>query len=326
MLGAALIDDCLQYGTNVFAVVRPNSKNISRLPKSELLHVIECELSGLKGLKFYGLPEEIDAFYHFGWEATTKSGRNSPSQQSENISSSLEAVRLAHSLGCRKFIGAGSQAEYGIHTNPVTSPNTHAEPVTAYGISKLAAGRLCALEAEKLRTNFVWVRIFSVYGDNDGAETMITAILRKLMKNEYCALTQGVQNWDYLYSSDAGRAFRLIGESDTGKSSLYCLGSGKARSIRSYVEDMKEAAESSSVLGFGDVPYTDGIPPSMCADISDLTRDTGFVPEVSFMEGIQKIINITYRGGGYEVRLLKVSTAFILSALPFEGEENKNAA
>ena len=89
---------------------------------------------------------------------------------------------------------------------------------------------------------------------------------------------------------------------------------------------MKEVTGSSSVLGFGDVPYTNGIPPSMCADISTLTRDTGFVPEVSFREGIQKIVNITYRGGGYKVALLKVSTVFIFSALPFGEDDNKNAA
>ena len=296
MLGTALINECLKYGVNIYALVRPSSSNISRLPKSELIHVIECDLQDMKGLKFYGIPEDIDALYHFGWEATNRTGRNSPFMQYQNVSYTLDALKLAHSLKCRKFIGAGSQAEYGIHTEAVTSPETHAEPITAYGISKLAAGRLCALEAQKLGISFAWVRIFSVYGENDGADTMISATLRKLMKNEYCALTQGVQNWDYLYSNDAGRAFYLLGNSQA--EGIYCLGSGHARSIRSYVEDMKEVIGSSSVLGFGDVPYN-GVPPSMCADISSLTRDTGFVPEVSFREGIDRIIRITYGGGGY---------------------------
>lgn len=298
MLGAALIDECIKHGTAVYALVRPDSKNLSRLPDSELISVIECGLSELSGLNCFGLPDEIDAFYHFGWEHTDKSGRNSPDMQAENIMYSIDAVKLAGKLKSRKFIGAGSQAEYGIHRESITTPSTYADPVTPYGISKLAAGRLCAREAEKLGLNFAWVRIFSIYGENDSRDAMITLMLRRMMNNEHCKLTQGLQNWDYLYSSDAGRAFYMLGDSNTLKSEVYCLGSGQARSIRSYIEDMKELTGSKSELGFGEIPYENGIPNGMCADITSLTQDTGFVPSVSFREGIKNIVNFTYRGGG----------------------------
>ena len=298
MLGSALIDECVKNGTTIYALIRPDSRNLSRLPDSELLNVIECELSELSGLNCFGLPDEIDAFYHFGWQHTDKSGRNSPTMQAENIMYSLEAVKLASKLKSRKFIGAGSQAEYGIHRNPVTTPSTYTEPITPYGISKLAAGRLCALEANQLGLNFAWVRIFSVYGENDSHEAMITSILRRMLNDEHCRLTQGLQNWDYLYSSDAGRAFYMLGDSNTGKSKVYCLGSGQARSIRSYIEEMKGLTGSKSELGFGEIPYDNDVPPGMCADITSLTQDTGFVPSVSFSEGIKNVLSIINVGGG----------------------------
>ena len=318
MLGVALIEECIRQNTHVYALIRPSSGNLRRLPDSDMLTVIECELSDLRGLTCFGLPAEIDAFYHFGWQHTTKAGRNSPGLQAENILYSLEAVRLAAKLGCRKFIGAGSQAEYGIHRTPATSPSTHPEPVTPYGISKLAAGRLCSHEAGKLGLSFAWVRIFSVYGENDSPESMISTILRSLMKNEHCALTQGIQNWDYLYSLDAGRAFYMLGANGSG---TYCLGSGQARSIRSYVEDMKAAAGSTSELGFGEIPYENGTPPGMCADISALTRDTGFKPSVSFKDGIANMI-ANRRGGGGQILRASVIALMLL----FRNEEEKNAA
>ena len=52
------------------------------------------------------------------------------------------------------------------------------------------------------------------------------------------------------------------------------------------------------LLGFGDVPYSNNQVMRLVADISKLTKDTGFVPKYSFKEGINKTaawIKATYR-------------------------------
>jgi nucleoside-diphosphate-sugar epimerase len=40
----------------------------------------------------------------------------------------------------------------------------------------------------------------------------------------------------------------------------------------------------------GALPYRDKQVMYLCADIEDFTKDTGFVPEVSFEEGIKKTV------------------------------------
>ena len=295
MLGIALINECIKHEVNIYALVRRQSSKINRIPESKFVNIIECNLSELENLS--GLPD-CEVFYHFGWEATNKTGRNDPESQAINIIHSIKAARLAKKFHCQKFIFAGSQAEYGIHTQEITTPETYTNPLTAYGISKLAAGKLCALECKKLALNFAHVRIFSTYGANDSPESMIITTLKKLMNNEHCALTQGVQKWDYLYCDDAARAFYLLGESDSYKSEIYCLGSGQSQTIKYFIQAMKEITGSKSELGFGEVPYINNIPPSMCADITKLTRDTGFKPSINFSDGINNIVKITYGGGG----------------------------
>ena len=53
---------------------------------------------------------------------------------------------------------------------------------------------------------------------------------------------------------------------------------------------MAEAAEV-PLSGVGDIPYKDGQPPrNLAADITSLTKDTGFVPKVSFREGIRRTV------------------------------------
>lgn len=51
--------------------------------------------------------------FHFGWMGTTGAARNDMDLQCRNIAYTIDAVRLAQRFGCKTFIGAGSQAEYG---------------------------------------------------------------------------------------------------------------------------------------------------------------------------------------------------------------------
>lgn len=71
---------------------------------------------------------------------------------------------------------------------------------------------------------------------------------------------------------------------------IYPIGSGNARPLREYIEIIRDEIDPNLPLGFGEVPYSDKQVMHLCADISDLQRDTGFEPEVGFREGIQNTI------------------------------------
>ena len=60
-----------------------------------------------------GLPVQADAFFHLAWAHTIGAGRNDMPAQIENIRYTIDAVRTAAAMGCRVFVGTGSQAEYG---------------------------------------------------------------------------------------------------------------------------------------------------------------------------------------------------------------------
>ena len=120
MIGAALTEACVSRGARVYAVVRQGSDRIGRLPKSPLVHVLECDLPSLHKL---GQVESADVFYHFAWAGTDRSLRDDPQTQQENIRYTLDAVNVAKRAGCRRFVFAGSQAEFGPHEG-VIGPDT----------------------------------------------------------------------------------------------------------------------------------------------------------------------------------------------------------
>ena len=285
MLGVTTIEECLRSGIEVVAVVHKNSKNFYRLPKSSALKIIEANLDELATYT----PDfnDADVFYHFAWAATTHEGRLNVDVQEMNIRYTLDTVRLAQRCGCRKFIFAGSQAEYGLSDKPLNR-NTPIKPFTAYGVSKFAAGKLAEMLCNSLGLTFVWTRILSVYGINDGTNTLISYVVDCYKKNLQPVLTGCEQIWDYLYADDAARAFRLLGQCSTG--GVYVVGSGVGLPLKYYLEKIYQLMKPNVPLVFGGKPYAKNQVMYLTADISDLKRDTDFEPQISFEEGISRII------------------------------------
>lgn len=287
MLGVALIKECIENDIEVLAVIRPNSSNKHRIPKSSLVEIIECGLEEIEKIKEY-TNKKYDTFYHFAWDATSKQNRGNVFLQDLNITYTLNAIKVAKKIGCEMFVGAGSQAEYG-RISHVISPDTVACPEIPYGIAKYAAGKLSATLCKELEMKFVWTRIFSVYGIYDNAQTMIMYCIDKLLKNEAPQLTKCEQKWDYLYCEDAARAFKLIGEKGRDQS-IYCIGSGQARPLHEYVGIINNAINKNLETRMGAIEYSANQVMHLCADITNLTEDTGFTPSISFEEGINKTI------------------------------------
>lgn len=286
MLGVALINECIQANISVIAFIRPNSSQINRIPKSNLITIIECNLDNLN---IFDVEEhKADVFYHIGWAFTDKINRNLNEKQIKNIQYTLDAVKLAKKLQCKRFVGTGSQAEFGIVSKKISS-KTPINPLTPYGIAKYAAGKISYIECKNNNIDHIWVRVFSVYGKNDNEGTLINTLISNCAANIPMKFTKCEQMWDYLFETDAGKALFAIGEKGISNKN-YCLGSGKGKKILSYINDVISIVNPNYIPLIGQVPYNPNQPMYLVADISELSQDTGWKPEVSFEEGIKKLL------------------------------------
>lgn len=294
-IGVALVECLAANGVEVVAVVRPGSKRSDRIKQTELVHKVECDLDNLSQLSEL-IPQGADVFYHFGWDGTFGNSRNNMHGQNMNVKYSLDAVEAADSLGCKVFIGAGSQAEYGRFEGKLNSA-VPTFPENGYGIAKLCAGQMTRILCEQKGISHIWTRILSIYGPFDGDNTMVMSTIYKLLAGESPACTKGEQMWDYLYSKDAANAMYLIGEKAMKYNNVknlhgktYCIGSGNVRPLKEYIETIKNTAAPDIEVGYGKVPYNDKQVMYLCADIDDLQKDTGFVPKYTFEQGIKETV------------------------------------
>ncbi len=286
MIASALIRLLVEQGDEVFALVRPETKKLDNIINSDSVHIVEADISEMLSAK-----EKIgcgcDVLFHFAWGGTSGATRNNAEVQQKNVKYTLDAVELAKSLGCKTFVGAGSQAEYG-RTEGKLSPDTACNPENEYGKAKLTAGKESRSLAEKYGIKHVWLRILSAYGIGDNEFTITVSSLKKLLNGEVAKFTPAEQMWDFIYCDDAARAFYLAAIKGRN-GAVYTLGSGEARPLREYIKIMCKCTNGKAEIGA--LPYNENQVMYLCADISALTADTGFVPEIGYEDGINRTIN-----------------------------------
>ncbi|MCI8299545.1 MAG: NAD(P)-dependent oxidoreductase [Lachnospiraceae bacterium] len=292
MIGTALINAALQDQDiqKIYAVVRPHTENVLRIPSDPRIEIIPCDVDNYDELPDL-IATSCDVFYHLAWPrtATYEEGYEDILLKCKNMQTIMKAVNAASVMECSKFVGAGSQSEYGLNDAAKLSPKTFCSPVRADGIIHLAAGQLAQILSSKLGMSCIWMRIFSIYGKYDRKNSLISSTITKLLNGEHCSFTPAWQLWDFLEARDAARAFYMAGEKVSGNH-IYCLGSGTARPLREYIEIIRDIVAPGMELGFGEIPYPPEPVMNLCADITNLQQDAGWFPTITFEQGIDALV------------------------------------
>ncbi len=281
-IGNELAKRAVELGWDVVLVVRKGrSMNISRCSRTVELPIEEYDHLGQ-------LTGPCDCFVHLAWNGTRGESRIDAARQRKNVEYSLRGVRSMLSSGCGRIISAGSQAEYGPHSEQI-SEESGCRPNTEYGKAKLSFYERLAALCTQNSIAYKEPRFFSLYGPGDFSGTMILSVLRDMLANRPCRLSECKQMWDYLFVDDAvDGLIRLC--KDPCPDGVYNFGSGDARPLREYVEDMARLTQTKSELLYGAIPYPPTGMVSIWPDVSKLKRELRWEPKVSFEEGIQSIL------------------------------------
>lgn len=251
-IGTALCEEMLKNGHEVTAVIRPGSEKRKKLCFSAALNthleVVEAALEDFKGLG--DQIGKADVFYHLAWNGTSGAAREDFDIQQANIGYMANAVRAAVKCGCRKFVGAGSQAEYGVVHGIAREAETVPHPFMMYGAAKLAAYQMGQVLAKQLGIQLVWPRIYSVYGVGENPGTLVNYVIDTLRKGEVPELSPCENMWNFMYVTDCARALRMLGEKEETEG-IYHVASEDTRLLKEFVEEIRDVVAPGKTLGFG---------------------------------------------------------------------------
>lgn len=288
MIGTALIRYFISRDIEILAITRRMTPELSEFEKTGKCKIAICNLDGILNFDKDKYESDYDAFIHLAWVGTFGNERADEELQTQNIKYTLNCVDLAHDLGCKTFLGVGSQAEYG-RVGGVIRHDTPTNPDTPYGIAKLAAGRMSRHYAQRLDMKHIWVRIFSVYGPHDNPNTMIMSSISNILKGKSMSYTEATQTWNYLYVNDAARGIALAcAKGRDGE--VYCIANKNNYTLKSYITYLRDEINPEVEVRFGEIPYSGGKPINLNVDITRERKELGFVPIYSFDRGIELTI------------------------------------
>ncbi|EEE7082230.1 CDP-paratose synthase [Salmonella enterica subsp. enterica serovar Pensacola] len=165
-------------------------------------------------------------------------------------------------------------------------PNT-----SLYAYTKQKANELAAAITDKVCGKYIELKLEHFYGAFDGDDKFTSMVIRRCLSNQPVKLTSGLQQRDFLYIKDLLTAFDCIINNVNNFPKFHSIevGSGKAISIREYVETVKNITKSNSIIEFGVVKERANELMYSCADIAELEK-IGWKREFSLVDALTEII------------------------------------
>ncbi len=287
-IGSHVVEFLVDRGVATVAVdevaVTMGSSRASR-PVSHTMDVASHEFTDLLGslkpdllLHFAGSgyvpPSVSDPVYDFrrNLEATLKV---------------LESVRQA-SPGTR-LIFASSAAVYGEPRESPVTEHCALDPISPYGVSKLAGERYVSVFARLYGIRAASMRMFSIFGPRQRKQVVYDLIERvHKQPTRLEVLGTGSEIRDFLFVTDVPRAAWIIANAGRLCGEAYNVASGTSVSIATLVRDILDITEFAPLVAFtGAVRLGD--PRDWTADIR-LVRSLGFEPSVDLREGVARTV------------------------------------
>lgn len=284
-VGSNVVKKLIENNIEVLAI--DLSFNPSRLEDNKLIEKLELSIDAISTLK-EKTSKQYDMFYHFAWVGSAGPLRMDEKVQVQNAMWTVDCLRVAQEIGCKKFICAGTIMEYEVHAAMYAQESKPGMPYI-YGVGKVLAHELCKPIANQLGIDLVWAYITNAYGVGEKSPRFINTTLRKIIHNEPLEFTSGTQNYDFVYIDDVANAFYLLGLH--GKANKgYMIGSGNARPLKEFIIEMCDANANDNKPIFGNVPFTGVNIGIDTFSIDEIRKDCGFEAKVSFAEGTKRTI------------------------------------
>lgn len=284
-VGTALCRELSTRGVAVTAVIRDETENTDNIRDLPGLSIVYGDLSRFHALHEIIKDRGFDALFHLAWVGSAGPLRGDAEVQLNNIRYACDTARVCKELGCRRMVFASSIMEYEIEA--VMAGDNTPGINTLYSSAKVAADYMARTIAGSLGIDYIRAVISNIYGPGEMSPRLVNTSLRKMLAGEHCAFSAGNQMYDFIYVTDAAKAFAAIGEKGIPNRTYY-IGSLQPRPLKEFLLAMRDCAAPGTEIGLGELPFHGVSLTYQEFDIRAVKKDTGFIPEVSFREGIEK--------------------------------------
>ena len=273
-IGSNLVRALLERGDNVRVLDNFSTGNRRNLEGLEV-DVIEGELRSYE--RVHNAVRGADVVYHLGALGSVPRSVLDPLTSSAvNVEGTLNVLLAARDEGVRRVVYSSSSSVYGTRRDLPVTEQTPPDPISPYGVAKLAAERFCVSFSRVYTLETVVLRFFNVFGPRQSPVSQYAAVVPLFVtaigRGEPVTIEgDGEQSRDFTYVANVVDASISAAEADGASGSIFNVSSGSPATVNQLADAIGR------IVG---KPVERQLAPPRTGDIRDSWADIGAAREV----------------------------------------------
>jgi UDP-glucose 4-epimerase len=291
-IGSNLVRALLERGDEVRVLDNFSTGNRANLEGLDV-EIVEGELRSYE--RVHNAVRGTEVVYHLGALGSVPRSVQDPLTSSAvNVEGTLNVLLAARDEGVRRVVFSSSASVYGSRAQLPAAEDAPPDPISPYGVAKLAAERYC-ISFSRVYESFesVVLRYFNVFGPRQspfsqyaaGVPLFITAIADGRPITVY---GDGEQSRDFTYVGNVVDATIRAGEAEGASGEIFNVAAGAPASVNTVADTIGSILGRPVEKRF--LPPRAGDIRNSWADLSKAERILGYRPQVDLGAGLARTI------------------------------------
>jgi UDP-glucose 4-epimerase len=291
-IGSNLARGLLERGDEVRVLDNFSTGNRANLEGVDV-DVVEGELRSYE--RVHNAVRGSEVVYHLGALGSVPRSVQDPLTSSAvNVEGTLNVLLAARDEGVRRVVFASSSSVYGVRRELPVTESMPVDPLSPYGVAKLAAERYC-VAFSRVYENFesVVLRYFNVFGPRQSPSSQYAAAVPLFISaiaegRPITVFGDGGQSRDFTYVANVVDATIAAGDADGASGRIFNVAASAPTSVNDLADEIGRIVGRPVEKTFA--PARAGDIRDSWADISAARDVLGWEPQVGLEEGLRRTV------------------------------------
>jgi nucleoside-diphosphate-sugar epimerase len=292
-IGSSLARALLERGDDVRILDNFSTGDRANLDGLDV-EIVEGELRSYE--RVHNAVRTTEVVYHLGALGSVPRSVQDPLTSSAvNVEGTLNVLLAARDEGVRRVVFSSSTSVYGSTRQLPTREDSPPDPISPYGVAKLAAERYC-ISFSRVYESFesVVLRYFNVFGPRQSPFSQYAAVVPRFVTAIDAGRPveihgDGEQSRDFTYVGNVVDATVRAGDAAGASGEIFNVAAGSPASVNLIADTIGE------ILGKPverrHLPSRAGDIRNSWADLTKAERVLGYVPRVELAEGLRATVD-----------------------------------
>ena len=293
-IGSNLVRALLARGDEVRVLDNFSTGNRANLAEIvDTIEVVEGELRSYE--RVHNATRGVEVVYHLGALGSVPRSVQDPLTSSAvNVEGTLNVLLAARDEGIRRVVFSSSSSVYGSRADLPVDEAMPLDPISPYGVAKLAAERYC-VSFSRVYESFetVVLRYFNVFGPRQSPfsqyAAMVPLFITAIARGEPVTIFgDGEQSRDFTYVENVVDATVRASEASGASGRIFNVAAGSPASVNAVADAIGRILGKPVERRHG--PPRPGDIRDSWADVSEAERVLGYRPSIDLEEGLRRTI------------------------------------